>query len=385
MLNLKAEFKSVAGIDWKPGVAVPEATCAKSSSNNEAFILAKIAEQGDKVREIKAGKAPKDQVDAAVKVLLDLKAEYKKVSGKDWKPGAQPATVPQSASPATSGTSDLSGQIAEQGDKVRKLKAEKASKKDIDTEVKILLDLKAKYKAASGEDWKPGQTPAAASSVVSAPSVSASPSSPCSASLAPGSPASPSSSEVDKRNDLLVKIAQQGDKVRSLKASKADKSTVDVEIKALLALKSDFKSSTGEEWKPDLKPIAQSPTSKVPANDSLELNARIVEQGDKVRKLKADKASKGVIDTEVKALLSLKATYQTLTGSEWKPGVVPATNIVTVTPSPQTTMGDNKVEALVAATNEQAEKVRQMKSSGASKVISELFSFFISNPFLVSQ
>lgn len=379
MLNLKAQFKSVAGVDWKPGAAVPEATCAKPSSNNEAFILAKIAEQGDKVREIKAGKAPKDQIDAAVKVLLDLKAEYKKVSGKDWKPGAQPATVPPPASPASRGTSDLSGQIAEQGDKVRKLKAEKASKKDIDVEVKILLDLKAKYKAATGEDWKPGQTVAVASSVVSAPSVSVSPSSPCSASPS-------ASSELDKRNNLLVKIAQQGDKVRSLKASKADKSTVDLEVKALLALKSDFKASTGEEWKPDLKPIDPSPTSKAlstPASDSLELNARIVEQGDKVRKLKADKASKGVIDTEVKALLSLKATYQNLTGSEWKPGIVPAVNIVPVTPSPQTTMADNKVEALVASVNEQAEKVRQMKSSGASKVICEPPSSLIFNRFLV--
>ena len=36
---------------------------------------AKIAAAGTKVRELKASKAPKEEVSAAVKVLLDLKAQ----------------------------------------------------------------------------------------------------------------------------------------------------------------------------------------------------------------------------------------------------------------------------------------------------------------------
>lgn len=371
MLELKAQFKTAAGIDWKPGVAVPQAVTEKSSGNSEAAILSQIAEQGEKVRKIKADKAPKDQVDSAVKILLELKAEYKKVTGKDWKPGAQPSSPPVAAaaapaivSAAAGGSDGLSAEITAQGDLVRKLKAAKASKKDIDGAVKVLLDLKAKFKAASGQDWKPGETPAAA--IVTSPS-----------SPAPASPAPESSpqSGTDQRNSLLQKIAQQGDKVRITKAAKADKSTIDAEVKILLALKAEFKSATGEDWKPDSKPtgvpatLAATPAASATLPNS-DLNTRITEQGDKVRKLKGEKATKGVIDVEVKALLALKAEYKNLTGSDWKPGVSP---VPTSTPAPAAsttpaTMSDNKVESLVSSVNAQGEKVRQLKASGAGKV-----------------
>lgn len=352
LLDLKAEFKSACGIDWKPNVAVPTAPIVKQSLNDEASLLTKIAEQGDKVRKIKTDKAPKDQVDAAVKVLLDLKGEYKKVTGKDWKPGAQPSSPgPATPVPAPlSAAGDLSALITDQGDKVRKLKADKAPKKDIDAAVQVLLDLKAKYKSACGQDWKPGQVVTVSTTQPASPSPVSPP------------PASPvSSNNSSKRNELLEKIAQQGDKVRSLKTSKAEKSSIDQEVKTLLALKSEFKSLTGEDWKPDLKPSAStaSPAPETIGNSSAELNSSIIKQGDKVRQLKAEKASKDVIDTAVKALLSLKANYKNLTGSEWKPGVV--------TTAPPTAMADNKVDSLVTKVNEQGEKVRQLKSAGAGK------------------
>ncbi len=44
-----------------------------------------------------------------------------------------------------------------QGDKVRQLKSDKADKSSVDAAVAGLLDLKAKYKAATGKDWKPGK------------------------------------------------------------------------------------------------------------------------------------------------------------------------------------------------------------------------------------
>jgi bifunctional glutamyl/prolyl-tRNA synthetase len=72
-----------------------------------------------------------DQVDAAVKALLALKAEYKAVTGKDWKTGAAPAASPAIAKPAPSSTSnaaDINAQIIEQGNKVRDLKSQKATK-----------------------------------------------------------------------------------------------------------------------------------------------------------------------------------------------------------------------------------------------------------------
>lgn len=73
-----------------------------------------------------------DQIDAAVKQLLALKAEYKQVTGQEYKPGAAPvqkapAPVQNSPSPASAATG-LSERVAEQGEVVRKLKAGKASK-----------------------------------------------------------------------------------------------------------------------------------------------------------------------------------------------------------------------------------------------------------------
>ena len=51
---------------------------------------------------------------------------------------------------------NLNEEITEQGNKVRDLKSKKADKAEIDGAVKVLLELKAKYKAATGKDWKPG-------------------------------------------------------------------------------------------------------------------------------------------------------------------------------------------------------------------------------------
>lgn len=46
-------------------------------------LKAKVDDQGDKVRQLKTSGASKDEVDREVKVLLELKAEYKKLTGQD--------------------------------------------------------------------------------------------------------------------------------------------------------------------------------------------------------------------------------------------------------------------------------------------------------------
>ena len=126
-----------------------------------------ITAQGDIVRKLKTDKADKAEIDVAVKKLLALKADYKAVTGQDWKPGASPAPA-KAASPAGAAGSagsagDINNAIAAQGDAVRKLKADKAAKADIDEAVKKLLALKADFKAATGSDWKPGmEVPATA-------------------------------------------------------------------------------------------------------------------------------------------------------------------------------------------------------------------------------
>ena len=73
-----------------------------------------------------------DQVDAAVKLLLALKAEYKQATGQDYKPGAAPTSALKSApvqtAPAPAAGLDIYERVSQQGELVRKLKAEKASK-----------------------------------------------------------------------------------------------------------------------------------------------------------------------------------------------------------------------------------------------------------------
>ncbi len=83
---------------------------------------------------------PQDQVDAAVKQLLTLKAEYKQVTGQEYKLGVPPAGAapsapaqPAATTPAVSDSSDSSpkaiyDRVSQQGDLVRKLKTEKAPK-----------------------------------------------------------------------------------------------------------------------------------------------------------------------------------------------------------------------------------------------------------------
>lgn len=66
---------------------------------------------------------------------------------KDWKPGA---TAPVST-PSTNNVDSLNQEITKQGDLVRSLKSSKAEKAKVDEAVKTLLELKAKYKTATGQ------------------------------------------------------------------------------------------------------------------------------------------------------------------------------------------------------------------------------------------
>merc|ERR1719341_2256119 len=131
-----------------PPVGAAAAAGAAPTGGTGDAISTATAAQGDLVRKLKAEKAAKPEIDAAVKKLLALKADYKAATGSDWKAGTAPA-------PAGGAGDALGAAVAAQGDLVRKLKAEKAAKSDIDEAVKKLLALKGEYKAATGSDWKP--------------------------------------------------------------------------------------------------------------------------------------------------------------------------------------------------------------------------------------
>merc|ERR1711953_294821 len=127
----------------------------------------------------------------------------------------------KASSPPAAG--DIGAAVAAQGDLVRKLKADKAAKPEIDEAVKKLLVLKADYKSATGSDWKPGAAPV---------------------------PAVKSAGGASQGGELGAKVAAQGDLVRQLKADKKTKEEIDSAVKALLALKIEYKNATGEDWQP---------------------------------------------------------------------------------------------------------------------------------------
>uniref|UniRef100_I3J4N5 Bifunctional glutamate/proline--tRNA ligase n=1 Tax=Oreochromis niloticus TaxID=8128 RepID=I3J4N5_ORENI len=213
-----------------PTTSVPAPAPASAPA---ADLFSSIVAQGEAVRQLKAAKAPKDEVDAAVKQLLALKEEYKRITGQEYKPGVAP---PQKApAPVQNGsTNDLYEKVAEQGELVRKLKAEKAPKDQVDAAVKQLLALKAEYKQNTGKDYKPGlQAPASPAQTQSQTNS-----------------ASTQSNSSPQAQELFSQVSQQGELVRKLKSEKAPKDQVDEAVKTLLDLKSKYKTLTGQDYKP---------------------------------------------------------------------------------------------------------------------------------------
>merc|ERR1711994_366640 len=167
-----------------------------SSGSDADKINEDIVNQGNKVRDLKNQKAGKDDIKAAVDILLELKNKYKSATGNDWKPGLhqQKPDIKPPVNISGSDADKLNEEIANQGNKVRDLKSQKAGKDDIKAAVDILLELKSKYKSATGNDWKPGvHQPTAANNTTS-------------------------SADPDKINDAIV---NPGNKVRDLKSQKA--------------------------------------------------------------------------------------------------------------------------------------------------------------------
>jgi len=330
VVKAEAPTKGAAkgGKTEKKGAKETPKKLVSAPSTNSNSLDGDITRQGDLVRKLKAEKAAKPEIDEAVKKLLALKAEFKAATGSDWKPGAAPVPA---ASSSSSNAGDLNTSVAAQGDLVRKLKAEKAAKPDIDEAVKKLLALKAEFKAATGNDWKPGAAPAP----------------------------SPARSNASTSDDLNSSIADQGDTVRKLKADKAPKPDIDEAVKTLLALKADYKAATGQDWKPGAQPKASKVASPPPSGNVAEVDASIRKQGDLVRKLKSEKANKQDIDAAVKELLALKSKFKEATGNDWKPDQ-PA-------PVKQEVKGDSVGDGISAKITAQGDIVRKLKSEKKPK------------------
>uniref|UniRef100_A0A8D3ECN1 Glutamyl-tRNA synthetase n=1 Tax=Scophthalmus maximus TaxID=52904 RepID=A0A8D3ECN1_SCOMX len=286
------EMPTAGSKDKGKSQASTPAPAPASASASAGDLFSSIVAQGESVRLLKTAKAPKDEVDKAVKQLLSLKAQFKEKTGMDYKPGM--ATPSSASTPPTSSTDSAScsfTRVAQQGELVRKLKAEKAPKDQIDVAVKQLLALKAEFKKLTGQDYKPGMAlPTAA-----APTPS----------LATNSSSS---------SGLFERVAQQGEVVRKLKSEKAPKDQVDAAVKQLLAVKAEYKQLTGQDYKPGAAPVQKAPapvqkstapapvqksTAPAPVQNSPSsapaatgFYEKVAEQGEVVKKLKGEKAPK---------------------------------------------------------------------------------------------
>lgn len=146
LLALKAEYKAIAGTDWTPATATQPATGTKPAQSAQKYstmansepikqqLTEKITVQGNKVRDLKSSGGSKNDIDAAVKLLLDLKLEYKSATGEEF---ASTAGRPASKKPVKEGT-------AEKGKKTAPPKAEPQPSKDGGLKKQTRLGLEAK-------------------------------------------------------------------------------------------------------------------------------------------------------------------------------------------------------------------------------------------------
>merc|ERR1719481_1003520 len=101
----------------------------------------RIKEQGEKVRRMKAEKAPKEQLDVEIAKLKSLKAEMGS-KGQNWNGVEKRLSVSEDGGGAPP---QQHPKVKEQGDLVRKLKSAKAPKEEIAEAVAKLKELKVEF------------------------------------------------------------------------------------------------------------------------------------------------------------------------------------------------------------------------------------------------
>ncbi|CAH0599922.1 unnamed protein product [Chrysodeixis includens] len=204
---------------------------------------------------------------------------------------------------------ELEEAVKQQGEKVRQLKASTKDKTVWQPEVTKLLELKKQLEAAQKA-----------------------------AKQAPAATTGPSGDV----GNLERAVAEQGEKVRQLKASTKDKAVWQPEVTKLLELKKQLEAAQ-----------KAAPATPAPSGDVSSLEKAVAEQADKVRQLKASTKDKSVWQPEVNKLLELKKLLAAA---------------ATPTPTTQVTGGGN-VEALEKELAEQADKVRKLKASTKDKSV----------------
>ncbi|KIH52499.1 WHEP-TRS domain protein, partial [Ancylostoma duodenale] len=291
-----------------------------------------------------------DATKQAVQKLLELKKQYKETTGQEYKPGQAPEACASAPAPVTAVNGDSSAaglfkEIEAQGEIVRSEKAKDPKSEASKAAIAKLLDLKKQYKEKTGQEYKPGQAPAA-----------------------PAPAANGASSDA---SSLYSQIEAQGELVRKEKAKDAKSEAAKAAIAKLLELKKQYKEATGQEYKPGQAAVA--PPASTPAApavsgsvDASALYAEIEAQGDLVRKEKAKDAKSEAAKSAIAKLLELKKAFKEKTGQDYKPGQPPTANATVAAPS---VAGD--ASALYNEIQAQGELVRKEKAKDAKSEASK--------------
>jgi bifunctional glutamyl/prolyl-tRNA synthetase len=160
-------------------------------------------------------------------------------------------------------------------------------------------------------------------------------------------------------NQLNLQIKECGDKVRQLKANKESKEVINESVQKLLSLKERFKKASGKDWTPNIEfndskaPALTNDNKIVVENEAQTLDNKIKEKGDLIRKLKAEKADKDLVQENVKQLLALKEEYKKLTASDWSPNSSTVTTKLSAKPA-----ANNKKDKSPVVTNKKSESIK---------------------------
>lgn len=230
---LKEAYESMFNCVWQP----MENKAKQAKYADTKTILEEIDEEikktRDKIRNLKSSKADKSIIHQEVKVLLDLKRNYNTVSGKDWKP-----TDPKDVN--TESDTELEDEVISKVRRITKVINDEISNRDeiirkkleadkyvVVQEERFVFRLQEDNRRAILELFEPTYIKVSTESNIK-----------------------PENEEVSKAEKISEEIKKQGDKVRNLKSSKAEKSVIDQEVKVLLNLKNDYKNITGQDWEP---------------------------------------------------------------------------------------------------------------------------------------
>ena len=129
--------------------------------------------------------------------------------------------------------------------------------------------------------------------------------------------------------ELYKKVEEQGNLVRTLKSQDPKSEQTKAAIAQLLELKKLYKTTTGQEYKPNSPPQNTSSDEKNlegdAESDPLALYKKVEEQGNLVRTLKSQDPKGEQTKAAISKLLELKKLYKMTSGLEYKAGSPPAT------------------------------------------------------------